>query len=98
MIMVSGWMEEEEDHRRAFGILPSHISDDERLIRYYELHAPYRLTKVEMELMEFGDDRYDDLSNQVILGTSVCFGFQLFFRLTVFFLFLALNRLLLLYS
>jgi hypothetical protein len=93
MIMVSGWMEEEEDHRRAFGILPSHIGDEERLIRYYELHAPYRLTKVEMELMEFGDDRYDDLSNQVILVTSVCFGFHRFSfaSLFSFFLFLALR-------
>jgi hypothetical protein len=64
---VSGWLEEPEDYKRAFGVLPAHLPDRERLVRFYELHAPQRLLKVDMEVQEFAD-HFDDLYHQVTLA------------------------------
>jgi hypothetical protein len=44
MIMVSGWMEEEDDDKRTFGVPPDsdRMPLRERLTRYYRLHDPAR--------------------------------------------------------
>eukprot|EP01032_Pedospumella_encystans_P010520 gene10520-12287_t len=58
MIMVSGWMEEDEDDKRTFGVVPSdkNISLKERLVRYYRIHDPARLLDVEKNLWDFCED------------------------------------------
>ena len=52
MIMISGWMNEEDDYKRVFGILPSNsaIQPLERLIRFYLQHNPTKLENIEVEL------------------------------------------------
>jgi hypothetical protein len=42
VIMVSGWMDEAEDDKRTFGVLPEEMSLKERLVRFYQLHDPSR--------------------------------------------------------
>jgi hypothetical protein len=64
MIMISGWLEQDEDYKRAFGVLPLNMSEEERLTRFYELHCPQRLPKVKKELEVFYE-HYDDLHQQV---------------------------------
>ncbi len=64
MIVVSGWIEQDEDEKRAFGIVPAVMSDEERLTRFYEVNCPERLTKVDKELDNFFY-HMDDLYNQV---------------------------------
>ena len=73
MILVSGWMEEDEDDKRAFGILPDYISHAERLSRFYEIHCPDRLNKMEQELEDFYfhiEDLYDQVSD--FLDPTIC--------------------------
>eukprot|EP01032_Pedospumella_encystans_P010592 gene10592-12368_t len=58
MIMVSGWMEEDEDDKRTFGVVPSeeNISLKERLVRYYRIHDPSRLSYAELEAANYSRD------------------------------------------
>ena len=42
--MVSGWMEEAEDDKRTFGVVPKEMSLKERLTRFYKIHDPVRLS------------------------------------------------------
>jgi hypothetical protein len=42
MIMVSGWMEEDEDDKRTFGVVPEHMGLQERLTRFYRIHDTSR--------------------------------------------------------
>jgi hypothetical protein len=42
MIMVSGWMEEDEDDKRTFGVVPDHMGFQERLTRFYRINDKSR--------------------------------------------------------
>jgi hypothetical protein len=46
MIMVSGWMEEDEDDKRTFGVVPEHMGLQERLTRFYRIHDTSRLVGI----------------------------------------------------
>eukprot|EP01039_Chlorochromonas_danica_P008478 gene8478-9344_t len=64
MIMVSGWMENDEDYKRAFGVLPEILSFQERLIRFYQMHAPERIEKAAEEIEDYElhqDQLFDEL-------------------------------------
>mmetsp|Transcript_24904 Transcript_24904/g.41639 ORF Transcript_24904/g.41639 Transcript_24904/m.41639 type:complete len:896 (-) Transcript_24904:180-2867(-) len=56
MIMISGWLDEEEDDKMAFGVLPEELTLTERLYRFYQLYAPERLKNVETESECFAED------------------------------------------
>ena len=56
VLMVAGFMENDEDDKRSFGVLPDELSLKERLTRYYSIHAPDRLEKVDSEVLCFEDD------------------------------------------
>lgn len=56
MICISGWEEDEEDYKRAFGTLPMNMKDEERLARFYRIHSPHRLDKITNELKMFSND------------------------------------------
>lgn len=56
MICISGWMNEREDHRRVFGILPkfnSNITARERLSRFYMMHNPHQLLSIDEEVKQY---------------------------------------------
>lgn len=50
MIMISGWLESEEDYKRSFGILPKEMTFRERLFRYYQLYCPERIATIDEEV------------------------------------------------
>jgi hypothetical protein len=56
VLMVAGFMENDEDDKRSFGVLPDELSLKERLTRYYSIHARDRLEKVDNEVLCFEDD------------------------------------------
>lgn len=64
MIMVSGWMEANEDYKRAFGIMPAEMTFKERLMRFYEAHCPERLANAAEELEDY-EETPDSLFDQV---------------------------------
>lgn len=73
MIMVSGWMENDEDYKRAFGVLPEIMSFHERLIRFYQIHAPERIEKAAEEIEDYElhqDQLYDEV--MCFLLTTFC--------------------------
>jgi len=52
MIMVSGFLFKNEDQKRAFGLIPDTIESDERLVRYYRVHAPEKIPDASREAKE----------------------------------------------
>eukprot|EP01035_Chromulina_nebulosa_P019888 gene19888-25843_t len=52
MIMVSGFLFKNEDQKRAFGLIPDTIESDERLVRYYRVHAPEKIPDAPREAKE----------------------------------------------
>jgi hypothetical protein len=42
MIAVSGWLLDDEDYKRMYGIVPDDLTLEERLERFYEIHCPER--------------------------------------------------------
>lgn len=45
MIAVSGWLIDEEDYKRMYGIVPEDLTLEERLERFYEIYCPERLVR-----------------------------------------------------
>lgn len=58
VIMVSGWMIDEDDYRKTFGVIPDEMSLEERLRRFYELHCPMRLPGATSEAQMWKDDEH----------------------------------------
>jgi len=56
IVMISGWMDQDEDDKRVFGLVPQDMGLKERLHRFYQLHAPEKLCTVENESKCFEDD------------------------------------------
>eukprot|EP01033_Poteriospumella_lacustris_P003161 gene3161-2326_t len=56
MIVVSGWQKKKEDYKRAVGVVPSEMTDRERITRYYSCHCPDRLPKIDADLESFAND------------------------------------------
>jgi hypothetical protein len=46
MIAVSGWLLDDEDYKRMYGIVPDELTLEERLERYYEIHCPDRFSSL----------------------------------------------------
>ena len=46
IIMISGWMQDDEDYKRAFGIVPSHMELNEIMTRFYQVNDPKRVATV----------------------------------------------------
>jgi hypothetical protein len=46
MIAVSGWLIDEEDYKRMYGIVPDDLTLEERLERFYEIYCPERLVSL----------------------------------------------------
>jgi hypothetical protein len=67
VIMVSGWMIEEDDYRKTFGVIPEEMSLGERLRRFYELHCPARLALADEEAKMWRNDE-TTLLDQVCIG------------------------------
>jgi hypothetical protein len=63
MIMISGWLENNEDYKRAFGVLPEYMSFKERLTRFYQNHCPDRYCI---------DPENDGNAANMMLGTICC--------------------------
>jgi hypothetical protein len=48
MIAVSGWLIDEEDYKRMYGIVPDDLTLEERLERFYEIYCPERLVSLSL--------------------------------------------------
>eukprot|EP01038_Epipyxis_sp_PR26KG_P014831 gene14831-19925_t len=57
IIMVSGWIDEEDDYKRVFGVLPNSLPFEERLTRYYTQNCAQRLPSVELDVEAWQDNQ-----------------------------------------
>jgi hypothetical protein len=83
MIAVSGWLIDDEDYKRMYGIVPDDLTLEERLERFYEIYCPERflpfpcraisftgrLPKIEQEAFDWRGDPHH-LMEQVLLLSS----------------------------
>lgn len=70
-IMVSGWMHESEDYKRTFGILPSAMTLEEALTRFYLQHDRGMLNSVKSETSAYEKSPMA-LVDQVTMKYGLC--------------------------